>query len=490
MLPADSAGSGRLWLQQTRNGVDQLVLFDWDGTMLGQAIDLPTDAQGFPTSDGAGGALMDTPSGTLDLRPGSTVLITKGTVLAAGGGRFLTTDPCTDGPCKYHIVDSSGATISQVSLGATPFTVFGEDGVISPDGSTVSLAVFSGDAQATTTVALIDSATGQARIAAGHVPVTTFGGSPTMVWTPDSSRLFVAGTDGSLSVVDARTGDVQRVPGVLSASTNVQLAMVATPTGSTTGTAVQPLSGYTWTSQGVAPQLPVTVPIPTGYAASQMKFYPGLSYSTITYTSADGAPPIQVTVQAPDGSEQSAAGGAVATTAGTDQSSPTTARRTVTTADGARALVIIGSSAPGLAHSLADGLTVTPTPIDLGIRLAQIPAGGYLAAAQADPTDPTDLASVEVIRPTDGQGGTADAILTLRRASDLPVAVGSVPVRTLDGRFVTVHVGTDGTSWVLLGDGRAIVLDGYPLSGTMLQDALAYPESTLLPLLAGATPSG
>lgn len=263
------------------------------------------------------------------------------------------------------------------------------------------------------------------------------------------------------------------------------------PSDPTTDAAAQPLSGYTWTSSGTAPNLPVTLPIPAGYSASQMKFYPGMDYATITYTSAAGSPPIQVTVGAPEAFAEQSTSGTPNPPTTASQSSPTSARRTVTTADGSTVVVVIDSSVSGVARSMADALRATPSPIDLGIRLAQLPAGGYVAGAQLDQTEPTGLASVQVVWPISDQSSeTTDATLTLRDTAGLPPVVGSTDVRTLDGRLVTVYVGADTTSWISLQGGRAVVLDGYPLSGTMLRDALAYPQSTLLPLLAGATAAG
>lgn len=262
----------------------------------------------------------------------------------------------------------------------------------------------------------------------------------------------------------------------------------ATSTGTVTRTEPSPLplTGSDWTTLGGGPELPVTVAIPDGYTVRQMKFYPDLDYSTIEYSSpGDELPHFNVTVGKPDAF--------VASPNGTESSTrsrpapPTTQRRTVTTATGIALFVDIASSSAALARSLAGSITVAPTQVDLGIHLSQIPTGGYIAGASTNPHNPLALATVGIAGPSD-QGGR-HTTLTLRAASGLPSQAGAVPVRALDGRTVTVHIGSDTTSWILLSDGRAVVLGGYPLSGMMLRDALAFPQSTMLPLLAAATAS-
>lgn len=262
----------------------------------------------------------------------------------------------------------------------------------------------------------------------------------------------------------------------------------ATSTGTVTRTepSALPLTGYDWTTLGGGPELPVTVAIPDGYTVRQMKFYPDLDYSTIEYSApGDKLPRLNITVGKPDAFVDSPNGADSSTRS--RPAPPTTQRRTVTTTTGTALFVDITSSSAALARSLAGSTTVAPTPIDLGIHLSQIPAGDYIAGASTDPHNTLALATVEIAGPSD-QGGRSTT-LTLRDASGLASQVGSVQVGAVGGRTVTVHIGSDTTSWILLSDGRAIVLGGYPLSGMMLRDALAFPQSTMLPLLAAATTS-
>ena len=250
-----------------------------------------------------------------------------------------------------------------------------------------------------------------------------------------------------------------------------------------TGAVPRPLLGYDWTAQDSEPKLPVAVPIPAGYTSRQMKFNPALDYVTIAYTAPSGSlPSFSVTVGRPAAFVEPTGTAGDATPS---SRIPTTMqRRSITTASGVPLLVQIDSSSAVLARSLAAGIAVTPTPAALGIRLSQLPAGGYIGGARTDPDQPRSPETVEIV----GSAGQAGAwTLTLRTASGLPASVGTTVVHTLDGRAMTVHVGTDTTSWILLGDGRAILLTGYPLSGAMLRDALAFPQSTLLPLLAGSS---
>lgn len=253
------------------------------------------------------------------------------------------------------------------------------------------------------------------------------------------------------------------------------------------GAAPQPLLGYGWTTPGGGPELPVRVEIPAGYTSRQMKFYPYLDYSTITYA-APGTrlAGFSVTVGKPEAFVESTGGAQTSTPPSRPSRPATTQRRGVTTASGTALLVEISSPSAALARSLAASIAVTATPTDLGIHLSQIPAGAYIGGARTDPADPLALAAVDLAGPEEGGGSRT---LTLRTSAGLPAPAESVRVRALDGQPVMVFIGADTTSWVLLGDGRAIVLTGYPLSGMVLRDALAFPQSTLLPLLAGSTPS-
>ena len=302
----------------------------------------------------------------------------------------------------------------------------------------------------------------------------------------------VAGASGIVAISrPAPTGP----PAATSGST---LGSVSTPTDPLPGGSVarsgrttarpdptpRPLLGYDWSTPAGEPELPVSVRIPPGYTVRQMKFYPQLDYSTVTYSEpGNRGPSFGVTVGRPEAFV--ATGGGQSTTPSSQ--TPTTKRRGVTTAAGLKLLVSIESSVPALTDSLAGSLSVAPTPIDLGIRVSQMPTGDYIGGASIHPGNPASLATVDIITPSPPGVGTRT--LTLRIAAGLPAPVETVRVRTSDGHQVTVHVGADATSWILLGDGRAIVLTGYPLSGTMLHDAVAFPQSTLLPLLAGATAS-
>jgi hypothetical protein len=158
------------------------------------------------TSDGSGYALASTTAGVWRVRPGGRTRISDGTLLASGPTGWLVRE-CEPARCTNVVIDRRRGT--RRVLPGPALRASGAVGVVAPDGS--AAAVFEGEAMSgTATVTMVDLRTGARR----RVPVTASIAQPegTVVWSPDSRWVFVAGDDGRLWVVDAATGEVDGLP--------------------------------------------------------------------------------------------------------------------------------------------------------------------------------------------------------------------------------------------------------------------------------------
>lgn len=197
---------GELWVIDDSGGStssSQLVLLGADGSRR-YAARVPTSDYGPPTADGSGYLLQSGSDGSIyDFRPDGTQLVVRhGVVLASGAGRWLTADCDAGSSCPAWIVQAGQRTPTPVG---TQDVAPGQPvGSISPDGTVAALLR---PKAGVTQLRLVDLRTGAGRDT--HVTLSIDAGASALAFTPDSSRIVVATADGSLQVVDVRSGAVR-----------------------------------------------------------------------------------------------------------------------------------------------------------------------------------------------------------------------------------------------------------------------------------------
>lgn len=203
-----------VWVSADR-GSAQSVLVGLDGRPTG-----PTLA-GSGDPDDTGYLVVPLTGGVYLARPGSLQRITTGALLAIGRTRWLTVECDDQHRCTREVIDR--ATGEHRVLGPTgdPRDQPVDAGQISPDGHTAAISRFRDQPDGSSTLHLVDLATGADRT------VLQLGGSPEsgntpLLWTPDSRWLITIGPGGRIVAVDQR-GHVRALPGV-SASVS-QLAL-------------------------------------------------------------------------------------------------------------------------------------------------------------------------------------------------------------------------------------------------------------------------
>jgi hypothetical protein len=173
-----------------------MALVDSAGRPTGVSVPIPATMARFADPDGAGYLLLRGPGGVYDARPGSLRRITTGELLAAGPTRWLSLE-CDDRyRCATVVIDRDTRART---AGGPVVEPGGGTGVISPDGTMAALPEATG-------VHLVRLPGGADRRLA--VPGNESFEDGSMVWSPDSRWLFVAGGNGRLYPVDAATGEV------------------------------------------------------------------------------------------------------------------------------------------------------------------------------------------------------------------------------------------------------------------------------------------
>jgi len=218
---------GHVWADTAAEGSpDVMTLVDWQGRSTPTHFGVPA---GWPAvgarSDGAGNVLLTAPGGaTYQVRPDGRRLVTAGTLLARGPTGYLVSECDAAGKCRTSVLGRNTGTRKAL---AAPITGDqGAAGLISPDGKTAAVVDVAHAGSSAVRLLLVDLSSG-----AEH-PLGADVGTPirqdSMVWAPDSRRLFVATDTGKVAVVDRRTGQVGdlglRLPFI------AQLAIRAAPT--------------------------------------------------------------------------------------------------------------------------------------------------------------------------------------------------------------------------------------------------------------------
>lgn len=187
----------QLWVPQQNGGETYaMVLVGFDGRPGGLSIVLPPITGGYAQPDGGGHLMVEAVGGTYDIRPGSVRRITTGQVVAAGPTGWLTRECDAQLNCSTVFVDRD--TWTSHVLGPAILNT-AAPGLISPDGRTAAIPI---QDAGSTTIHLVDTATGKDRRLAAPLPVSD---DASIVWSPDSRWLFIAATDAHLHAID-RTG--------------------------------------------------------------------------------------------------------------------------------------------------------------------------------------------------------------------------------------------------------------------------------------------
>ncbi len=199
--------TGHVWADTAANGSpDVMTLVDWQGRATPTHFGVPAGwAAVGARSDGAGNVLLTAPNGgTYQVRPDGRRLITAGTLLASGPTGYLASECDPAGNCRTFVMDRR--TLTRKVLAAKVTGDQGSAGLISPDGRTAAVMDVANAESSAVRLSLVDLVSGVEH------PVGAEIGTPvsesSMVWAPDSRRLFVATGTGRIAVVDRDTKKV------------------------------------------------------------------------------------------------------------------------------------------------------------------------------------------------------------------------------------------------------------------------------------------
>jgi hypothetical protein len=192
---------GHVWAPAMPNGQLNMSLVDLSGRPGTTVIPIPADA-GLAASDGNGYLLLYGTGGVYDARPGGLHRITTGQLLAIGPTGWLTVECDEQYRCSTTITDRASGAHRALK---TPVGLYQQGGgVISPDGRTAAL--LSSDANGQATLHLLDLVTGVDRPVDQPIDQSASPSDGSVVWSPDSARLFMAAATGAVSAINRDTG--------------------------------------------------------------------------------------------------------------------------------------------------------------------------------------------------------------------------------------------------------------------------------------------
>jgi hypothetical protein len=192
-----------LWAPAADNA-PAMSLVGPDGAPAGVSVALP-DAIGGPAGaepDGTGYLLVHGTGGVYLGKPDGLRRITTGDVLATGPTRWLTLECDDKHRCTPTVIDRKTGARHALSLSAGEARIL--TGLVSPDGAVA--AIYENESGGRLRLHLIRLAAGEdRRLDLSLAQYPDFG---SMVWSPDSRWLFVAGSGGQLFPIEAATGTV------------------------------------------------------------------------------------------------------------------------------------------------------------------------------------------------------------------------------------------------------------------------------------------
>lgn len=210
VLPGPDRDS--VWAEQDAAGLLQVYV---PTAAPGRVLPLPNDLGplwGSPLADGSGYVLLSGAKGTVDVRPDGAhrlpAVLATGTVLAAGADRLLVAT-CSTWPaprrCPVELVRLPDGLVQP--LGRPLYDLNQSSGVVAPDHA--SALIYQPGVDGQTNAELVALPSGAAIGAPVNVDANVLAGS--VSFSSDGRWAFLAGADGALVVLDARTGARQRV---------------------------------------------------------------------------------------------------------------------------------------------------------------------------------------------------------------------------------------------------------------------------------------
>jgi hypothetical protein len=194
-----------VWTVVSDGTTETVQLVDEQGRPTSTRIAVPPDMQSSEASDGAGYIVLAGLGGIYDARPSGLTRVTTGGLLAIGPSTWLAVECDDHHRCTTIVIDR--ATGARHTLPAPAGLTYGSLGSIAPDGRTA--AIFVPDTNGESVIHLVDLTTGADR-STGITLVNTYDSSG-VVWSPDSTWLFVADRVGPVRAVDAATMRVQQL---------------------------------------------------------------------------------------------------------------------------------------------------------------------------------------------------------------------------------------------------------------------------------------
>ena len=190
--------SVHVW-RQLGSSPGTVTLATMNGTELGPSFSSPATAMSPLEPDGAGYFYFIGVGGAYDVRAGVLNRVTSGFPVAVGAKRWVAVE--CDGAYHCSTVAIDVATGVRRVIGR-PRLLDVPIGSAAPDGSVAAAYELRSDGRFS--LQLLDLTTGHSLTVPIHVSADVSDDS--VVWAPDSSRLFVADTDGRVQVVDPATG--------------------------------------------------------------------------------------------------------------------------------------------------------------------------------------------------------------------------------------------------------------------------------------------
>jgi hypothetical protein len=194
--------SDQMWVLPADAYQPVLALATLEGKRLAGFISVPQESSPLEAApDGAGYVLVPGTGGLYDARPEGLHRISTGSLLAVGPTGWLVLECDDRHRCKPVLVSRTDRARRVVNAAAPPP---GTSGMISPDGATA--AMIAPAPNGTMGLFLLDLASGRRRVLDLSVNQASYYGAA--AFSPDSKWLFVVTADGSLAVINPKTGSV------------------------------------------------------------------------------------------------------------------------------------------------------------------------------------------------------------------------------------------------------------------------------------------